>query len=79
MPESPAAARPCVTKARRDGASDETRFEREDLAFHERVRAGYLELAQHEPRRFVIVEARGSRDEVQARVRSIVSSLLARP
>ncbi|HEX9427485.1 MAG TPA: dTMP kinase [Candidatus Polarisedimenticolia bacterium] len=61
------------------GASDETRFEREDLAFHERVRAGYLELAQHEPRRFVIVEARGSRDEVQVRVRSIVSSFLARP
>lgn len=61
------------------GAPDETRFEREDLAFHERVRAGYLELARHEPRRFTIVDARGTRDEVQARVRPIVLRLVGRP
>jgi dTMP kinase len=32
------------------------RFERERKTFHEKVRQGYLELAQQEPRRFVIVD-----------------------
>lgn len=35
----------------------ESRFEAEALAFHERVRAGYLDLARREPTRFAIVDA----------------------
>jgi dTMP kinase len=35
----------------------ETRFENEKLQFHESVRNGYLELARHEPARFVVVDA----------------------
>ncbi len=38
----------------------EGRFEIEALAFHERVRRGYLELARREPDRFVLVGAEGS-------------------
>ena len=38
----------------------EGRFEIEALAFHERVRRGYLELARREPDRFVLVRAEGS-------------------
>ncbi len=38
-------------------AGIETRFEKEELAFHEKVRNGYLELASREPERFVIVDA----------------------
>lgn len=39
----------------------ESRFEEETLAFHNRIRAGYLDLARREPERFRIVDAR--RDE----------------
>ena len=46
---------------------DEGRFEAEDLRFHRRVREGYLALAQAEPRRFAIVDAHGTIDEVFAR------------
>jgi dTMP kinase len=46
---------------------DEGRFELEDLRFHRRVREGYLALAAAEPRRFAIVDANGSIDEVFAR------------
>jgi dTMP kinase len=35
----------------------ESRFEEETLAFHEKVRAGYLELARLEPDRFRIIDA----------------------
>jgi dTMP kinase len=44
-----------------------TRFEdeaRHDAAFHERVRAGYLELAEAEPWRWRVIDADRPRDEV---------------
>lgn len=47
----------------------ETRFEEETLAFHEKVRSGYLELARLEPERFRVVDA--SRDENQVRTEII--------
>ncbi|HEU4400825.1 MAG TPA: dTMP kinase, partial [Candidatus Polarisedimenticolia bacterium] len=49
-------------------SKDETRFEQEDLAFHERVRAGYLDLAHEEPDRVVVIDARGDLPEVHLRV-----------
>jgi dTMP kinase len=33
------------------------RFEAEDIAFHRRVRDGYLELARHDPCRWIVLEA----------------------
>ncbi|MDK9718759.1 MAG: dTMP kinase [Trichlorobacter sp.] len=42
----------------------EERFELESLAFHQRVRDGYLQLAAAEPDRFVIVDATGQPDQV---------------
>jgi len=53
-----------INNGRRTG--DESRFEKETLAFHEKIRAGYLELARLEPQRFHIIDA--SRDP--ARVKS---------
>ena len=57
-------------------SGDESRFEAEALAFHEKVRAGYLELARLEPDRFQIVDAAQSPDEVFVAIREIVSSIL---
>lgn len=42
----------------------EERFELESLAFHQRVRDGYLQLAAEEPHRFVIIDAAGQPDQV---------------
>ena len=41
--------------------NDETRFESKGMAFHEAVRAGYLQLAAAEPDRFIVIDA--SRNE----------------
>lgn len=75
-------ARAALERARaRDtaGPSDESRFEREDLPFHERVRQGYLALAREEPARCVVLDARGSIDLVQERVVARVERFLAAP
>jgi dTMP kinase len=53
----------------------EGRFERETVAFHRRVREGYLSLAEAEPFRFRIVAAEGAPDEVAARVADLLSDL----
>ena len=60
-----------VRRARGRGG-DELRFEAEDLRFYRRVREGYLALAAAEPRRFLVVDALGSEDEVFARVEALL-------
>ena len=50
----------------------ESRFENETLAFHERVRAGYLAIAEKEPERFRIIDASQSVDQVQAQILQVL-------
>ena len=50
------------------GMAAEDRFEREDLAFHSRIREGYLELARQEPRRFRVIDASRSIPAIHADV-----------
>ncbi len=45
-------------------AADETRFERESLAFHRRVREGYLEIHRREPGRVLLIDGRRAPDEI---------------
>ncbi len=52
------------------------RFEAEDLAFHEKVREGYRILAQQDPERVIIVDGRGTPEEVFERTWPTVRSLL---
>ena len=42
----------------------ELRFENVELAFHQRLKNGYLELAKKDPNRFVVVNANNSVEEV---------------
>jgi dTMP kinase len=59
---------------------DVTRFEAEhDLAFHRRVRDGFLQLAADAPDRFVIVDATQSADEVAAEAWRTIAARLASP
>lgn len=53
------------------------RFEREETAFHERIRAGYLELARRWPQRFRIIDTDRPMDAVAADIWRAVEPLLA--
>jgi dTMP kinase len=52
------------------------RFEREKLAFHRRVRRGYLEIARAEPKRVRLIRAARPADAVAADVARIVEEFL---
>lgn len=51
-----------------DAPTDEGRFEAEDLRFHRRVREGYRALALSDPKRYAVVDANGTPDEVFERM-----------
>ncbi len=53
------------------------RIEGERAEFHERVRRGYLEIAEDEPERVKVVDGSGSIEDTFARVRSIVERFLS--
>jgi dTMP kinase len=53
------------------------RLEQEALAFHQRVRAGFLQLARESPQRFVVIDAQGDVEHVHRQVRQAVEPLLA--
>jgi len=54
------------------------RFERENIAFHQRVREGYLKMAASEPGRWLVIDATQSKDKIAdiiwRRVRQLISS-----
>ena len=55
---------------------DEDRFERMGLDFHERLRAGFLEIADREVERCAVIDASKDLETVERQVRKIVSSRL---
>lgn len=63
-----------LTRTRGRGRSD--RIEREALAFHERVRQGFIELAQREPDRIKVIDGAGTVDEVADCIREHVCAVL---
>lgn len=54
------------------------RFESKGLSFHERLRAGYLEIARREPERCVVIEANAEIDAVTAAISDAVDQRLER-
>ncbi|MFY8208303.1 MAG: dTMP kinase [Caulobacter sp.] len=52
------------------------RFESKGLAFHERLRAGYLEIARREPDRCVVIDADAELDAVTAAISDVVAQRL---
>jgi dTMP kinase len=57
----------------------ESRFEDEALHFHERVRAGYLELARQHPARFRVIDATADEARVRADIERAVTPFLGSP
>ncbi len=56
----------------------EGRFEAESLAFHQRIRAGFLDWAARHPDRFQIVDGSAPAEEVFANVQNVVCAFLQR-
>lgn len=54
----------------------EERFELESLAFHQRVRDGYLQLATEETDRFMIINAAASPEQIAQNITSIIITRL---
>jgi len=52
------------------------RMDAHEVAFYERVRAGYLEMVKQEPNRWVVVDSGQEWDEVQAELRKVISEKL---
>lgn len=65
------------TLRRGDVEAQPDRLDSEDVAFHERVRRAYLDLAAAEPGRVRLVDAAGAAEEIQTRVRALVTDFLA--
>jgi dTMP kinase len=63
-------------RARQGKTAD--RFEREDRAYFERVRAAYLRRAAECPDRLRVIDAGGSLDAVRAALENLVNALCAR-
>ena len=59
-----------------DAHARESRFEAEALAFHQRVRDGYLDLARREPQRFVIIDAAPDAAAVGDQIEAALADLI---
>jgi len=60
------------------GKEKEDRFEREAIAFHRRVRKGYLAIAKREPHRVKVIDTRQGEEKVFEKIRQVVDGLLIR-
>jgi len=51
-----------------------TKFDQESIDFHERVRDGFLEQAQKEPKRIIVLDAGRDMHSVQTEIREILDN-----
>jgi len=62
--------------ARKRGKKQD-RFEQENLAFHQRVREGYLKLAANDPQRWLVIDASQPKEKIEKIIWQKVSQLLS--
>jgi dTMP kinase len=60
----------------RKSARKHDRFEQAGLAFHRRVRSGYLKMAKEEPERWLVIDARQAKKKIAEIIWQKVSQLL---
>jgi dTMP kinase len=59
-----------------DRKNVETRFEKEKLSFHNKVRSGYLDLARLEPERFRVIDASMEENQVRNEIIKVLSGAM---
>ena len=62
----------------RKSSRKQDRFEQEDIAFHQRVRNGYLKLAASDPQRWLIIDATQPEEEIAQIIWKRVNQILSR-
>ena len=62
--------------ARDENQAKKNRMDEETFEFYARVREAYLQISKREPKRFKIIDASGSVEEIQSVVSKIVSTIL---
>lgn len=62
---------------RSDNETKQNRMDRENADFYARVRDAYLRIAERDPKRFIVIPATGSIDEVHHQVLEIIKRFLA--
>ncbi len=62
--------------ARKWGTNKKDHFEKQVLDFHQRVREGYLKLAEGDPQRWLVVDATQSKKKIEGTIWQRVSQLL---
>lgn len=55
---------------------DEQRYEDMDVAFHHRLREGFIDISKRDPNRCHIIDATGSEEDVASRLQSVVLPLV---
>ncbi len=64
------------TTSRTDEETKQNRMDRENASFYARVRDAYIAIGQREPKRFKVIDASGSIDEVHAKVTKLIGDFL---
>ncbi|MFC2003410.1 dTMP kinase [Chloroflexota bacterium] len=61
----------------RKSSGKHDRFEQEEIAFHQRVREGYLKLAANDPERWLVIDASQSKAKIREIIWQRISRLLS--
>ena len=61
---------------RKQKADEWNRLDAYTVEFHQRVRAGYLEMVKQEPKRWVVIDAGKKWNEVQEELRRVIIDAL---
>jgi dTMP kinase len=69
---------PVIGLARVGRRGENDRLEAESLAFHRRVRQAFLDLAEAEPGRYLVIDASGNPDIIAEQVRARIGAMLPR-
>ena len=67
---------PARALRRKGGSGEASRFEGEELAFHQRIREGYLQLAREDPGRWTVLDASRQKRKIAEEVYSAVMARL---
>jgi len=60
----------------KDRIEDPDRIEKEDITFHRKVRQSYLDLAKNNPGRIILIDSKGTIEEISKMIKKEILSIL---